>query len=394
MPAPAQENLVPVDEGAKAPEPAPTPAPAPQPVPDALASSSTPETTPAPEPKAAEPQQTEIPFYKHDGPTNAAREDMFKLTGEDPESEIVPQVPESELEPEPQNLDGALAPSSTPQPTEPETTQQPQSGKIIAAGKEFTADQLSKSYTELNKEFHKRNNEHINETRKLQLKLAEVANQNEQRRTLIESAVIQNQNGQNGKNASSPNSPSIGQEDFDKMVEEGKTVEAIGQIVQANMQEAQKNQNSKLEGERKQAEEGAKKERQVGNLQTMEGELKSFKENRQKFAEWAEDQLGSDKVGLAAIANIAGDMPRLKKFYGNFLKSTFDFSQKISEATHKGQTMAQVKQSLQPVTSGGQATPKKLVKAQSNLQPVDQDLLEMEGHLGAARMRPSFFGKR
>ena len=135
MSAPTQENLVPVTEGAPTPEPAPTPAPEPTPTPaPEPAPAPTPTPTPTPEPKPVEPKQTEIDFYKHDGPTNAARDDMFKLTGEDPEAEIVPQTPESEnyLNVEPESQVG-----DTPQETDPEKSQQSQSDKIMAAGKEF-----------------------------------------------------------------------------------------------------------------------------------------------------------------------------------------------------------------------------------------------------------------
>lgn len=384
MNLPTQENLVAVDQTGETEQPTEvTQAPEKKP--------ETPGQEPESQPQLPEAKETELPFYNGDAVTNAAREDMFKLTGEDPTAEIAPQTPDSEKDPEPE-------PKTTTQPQQTETDpgQQPQPKKIMAAGKEFTVDQLAESYTQLNREFHKKNNDHISEIRKLQLKTLEVTNENEQRRAMIESAVFQNQNGTNGKNDNSPK-PTINQEDFDKMVEDGKTVDAIGQIVRANMQDAQKTQESKFKEEQQTAEKTAKKDRQVSNLQTMDSELKSFSENRQSFAQWAEDQLGDDKVGLAAIANIAEDLPRLKKFYGNFLKSTYDFSQKISEATHKGQTMAEVKQSLQPVSSGAQAAPRQNSGVQANqptLEPVDQDLVDMEGHLGTARMRPSFFSKR
>ena len=199
------------------------------------------------------------------------------------------------------------------------------------------------------------------------------------------------------KKIDSTNTPEtpVNQENFDKMVEDGKSVDAINQVVQENMRKIQTDQESRLKTEQVTAAVAAKKEKQVQNLQFMEGEFETFKPNRTKFAQWAEAQMGNDETGLEVIANIAANLPRLKTLYGTFLKTTVDFSQKISEATNRGQTMGQLKQSLQPVPSSGAAPAKpELQPAQTQITPTDDALNQMEGHLGMSRARSSFYVKR
>lgn len=350
------------------------------------------------DPKGQQPPPTEPPkdktveFYKGITASDGAKSDMLALTGEDPEKVHIPIQPDDETDP---------APQSQPQPDPAKPDQQPAGEvKLKAAGKEFTTEQLQKSYTELHREFHASKFKGEQERTKLQLKLAEVTQKLAERESLLQSTAIQTiqrANGQPGPESQ----PGMSQEDFDKQVEDGNTVSAVEQLVDKRMAASDAKKADADKTRLAQEKQELTKQTYEANIDHMTENLESFAENRDKFAVWAEGVYGSDEAGKQAIVNLATDLPRLKKTYATYLKANYDFSGERQKAVAEGESTAALKESLQPLGSNatapdsGESNLKPVNGNQPALAPVDEDLSDMEGHLGVAQLnKPSFFSKK
>jgi len=362
-----------------------------------------PESTPAPAPQPVEqPKPEETPpapvedkgFDKEVSMSKGVDvlDEMRNMTGEDPTKPWKPLIDlEKEETPEPK-------PTEEPKPSEqpkPEDKPEPeQGGTIKAGGKEFKAiEDLQNAYTNLQKDYHKKNFEYKQDKMSNEARMARLDNERVHLEKLLAANVaLAADSGQAVKSGQKENIPELSREEFNEMIEGENGYEAVDKLIKSRLASVQSEQQANIDSinqSRSKIDVEITQNTMNKNVEMMGQRFDTFNDNRERFGEWVRQTYGTDEAAQKVVDNIVLDPSRLAKTYETYLKDTFDFSGALQNAKAEGQAVASVKETLQPIQSTTDAPP----EPTKTLEPkADPEMTAMEMNLGVLGHKGSYFG--
>jgi len=336
-------------------------------------------------------------------------DEMRGITGEDPDKPFKPLITRVERDEEtppaqpPATPPAAPVPptptATPPTPPPPEHPAQPEEGLIEAGGRKFkSVAELQKSYDELNRTFGKKQFEHQQETRRLELEMKRIDNDRELLEKLTVAGVMRDVQAHKDGSAR-PSVKQFNEEELNAALAGDNPARTIQELIAGQLatnEEKRSETIRRIQEERAGNDAELQREIIARNIEDARNseDMKSFAENQKVFGEWMGNMFGTSGAGHARINEICAKTQELKKYYQTFLKDTFDFTSAIQHAKAEGEAIASVKESLAPVPTPSGTPPKERNQPGAPvLTPVDKDISEMENVLSGGRRGGSFFNK-